>query len=85
MAHHLEGLVKVHVQLAWVVQMGFSTVCKETSLLLVQSVIKKKIYNSYGYETFLKPCAGVWKLLRHYVGFPEGHIIWKIVITTSLE
>ena len=39
--------------------MGFSTVCKETSLLLVQSVIKKKIYNSYGYETFLKPCAGV--------------------------
>ena len=40
--------------------MGFSTVCKETSLLLVQSVIKNiYIYTSYGYETFLKPYASV--------------------------
>ena len=85
MAHQQEGLVKVHVQLAWVVQMGFSTACKETSLLLVQSVIKKKIYILKGYKKFLKPCASVWKLLRHYVGFPEGHIIRKIVIITSLE
>ena len=80
MAHHQEGLVKVHVQLAWVVQMGFSTVCKETSLLLVQSVIKKKIYILKGYEKFLKPCASVWKLLRHYVGFPEGHVIRKLAV-----
>lgn len=85
MAHQQEGLVKVHVQLAWVVQMGFSTVCKETSLLLVQSAIKKKIYILKGYKKFLKPYASVWKLLRHYVGFPEGHIIRKIVIITSLE
>lgn len=65
--------------------MGFSTACKETSLLLVQSAIKKKIYILKGYKKFLKPYASVWKLLRHYVGFPEGHIIRKIVIITSLE
>ena len=39
--------------------MGFSTACKETSLLLVQSAIKKKIYILKGYKKFLKPYASV--------------------------